>query len=146
RLRGRRAGQFRPGGARERGQFRDPPAAVSNRDSQGGSMSIQKILSGLDASRAAREALYRHFHRHPELSLQEDRTAARIAEELAAAGIDTVLRIGRTGLVAVLENGDGPIVAMRGDIDALPMAERSGVDYAADGVTQVDEATGRETP
>lgn len=48
--------------------------------------------------------------------------------------------------MAILRNGDGPVVAMRGDIDALPMAERSGKDYAAEGVTQVDETTGKETP
>ncbi|RZA18663.1 MAG: amidohydrolase [Lysobacteraceae bacterium] len=109
-------------------------------------MSIQTILSDLAASRNQREALYRHFHRHPELSLQEYRTAERIEEELRRHGIDEVLRIGKTGLVAILRNGEGPVVAMRGDIDGLPMAERTGLDYAAEGVTQVDETTGRETP
>lgn len=109
-------------------------------------MRIRTILSGLDSTRDAREALYRHFHRNPELSLQEYATADRIEQELRAAGIDEVLRIGRTGVVAILRNGDGPVVAMRGDTDALPMAERSGVEYAAQGVTQVDEATGKETP
>ena len=109
-------------------------------------MSIQSILSDLASHRESYEALYRHFHRNPELSLQEYRTAARIEAELASFGIDEVLRIGKTGVVAVLRNGDGPVVAMRGDIDALPMAERSGKDYAAEGVTQVDEATGKETP
>ena len=109
-------------------------------------MSIPSILSGLAASRDRHEALYKHFHRHPELSLQEHRTAERIEQELRAGGIDDIVRIGETGLVALLRNGDGPMVAMRGDIDALPMAERSGVDYAAEGVTQVDQATGRETP
>lgn len=109
-------------------------------------MSVKNILSGLDASRGAREALYKHFHRNPELSLQEYRTAERIEAELEASGIEEVKRIGRTGVVAILRNGEGPVVAMRGDIDALPMAERSGKDYAAEGVTQVDEATGKETP
>ncbi len=109
-------------------------------------MSIKTILSDLDSSRDALEALYKHFHRHPELSLQEYATADRIEQELRGRGIDEVLRIGKTGLVAILRNGDGPVVAMRGDIDALPMAERSGVDYAAEGVTQVDEATGKDTP
>ena len=83
-------------------------------------MSIQNILSGLDASRDAREALYKHFHRNPELSLQEYRTAERIEEELGASGIGEVLRIGKTGVVAILRNGEGPVVAMRGDTDALP--------------------------
>src|SRR5690606_21867500 len=112
----------------------------------GGSMSIQTILSDLESSRDSLEALYRHFHRHPELSLQEYATADRIEQELRASGIEEVLRIGRTGVVAILRNGGGPVVAMRSDTDGLPMAERSGVDYAAEGVTQVDEATGKETP
>ncbi|MGY0559449.1 amidohydrolase [Luteimonas sp. A277] len=109
-------------------------------------MSIQTILSDLDSSREILEELYRHFHRHPELSLQEYKTADRIEQELRSRGIEEVQRIAKTGLVVVLRNGDGPIVAMRGDIDALPMAERSGVAYAAEGVTQVDETTGQETP
>jgi hippurate hydrolase len=108
-------------------------------------MSIQNILSGLASSREARAALTKYFHQHPELSLQEYRTADRIEAELKAYGIDT-LRIGKTGVVGLIENGKGPVVAMRGDIDGLPMAERSGKDYAAEGVTQVDEASGKETP
>ncbi len=108
-------------------------------------MRIQNILSDLDSSRDTREALYKHFHRHPELSLQEYRTAGRIEAELEDYGIE-VLRIGKTGVVGIIENGEGPVVAMRGDIDALPMAEQSGKDYAAEGVTQLDEATGHETP
>ena len=109
-------------------------------------MSIQSILADLDSTRDAREALYKHFHRNPELSLQEYRTADRIEAELAAYGVEEVLRIGKTGVVAILRNGDGPVVAMRGDTDGLPMAERSGVDYAAEGVTQVDEASGQAIP
>lgn len=109
-------------------------------------MSIQTILSDLDSSRETLEELYRHFHRHPELSLQEYKTADRIEQELRSRGIEDIQRIAKTGLVVTLRNGDGPVVAMRGDIDALPMAERSGVEYAAEGVTQVDETTGKETP
>ena len=84
-------------------------------------MSIQTILSDLDSSRETLEELYRHFHRNPELSLQEYRTADRIEEELRGRGIEDVQRIAKTGLVVTLRNGDGPIVAMRGDIDALPI-------------------------
>ena len=109
-------------------------------------MSTQTILSDLASHRESLEALYKHFHRNPELSLQENRTAERVEAELAGFGVEEVLRVGRTGVVAILRNGEGPVVAMRGDIDALPMAERSGKDYAAEGVTQVDEATGKETP
>lgn len=105
---------------------------------------VSTLLSDLEPTREAREELYIHFHRHPELSMQEDQTAARIRAELEAAGID-VRPVGRTGLVAVIENGPGPVVAMRGDIDALPVKEASDKPYAAT-ATQVDETTGVETP
>lgn len=108
-------------------------------------MSVQKILSDLDSTRDARESLYKFFHQHPELSLQEHQTSAKIQEELEASGIE-VIRIGETGLVGVISNGEGPVIAMRGDIDGLPMAEQSDKDYAAAGVTQVDQNTGKETP
>lgn len=109
-------------------------------------MSIQAILSDLHSHRESREELYKHFHRHPELSLQEYETAAKIRSELADYGVDDIIKVTDTGLVGVIRNGDGPVVAMRGDIDGLPMAERSGKDYSAEGVTQVDENTGVETP
>lgn len=102
------------------------------------------IVAGLEARRDEREALYKEFHQHPELSLQEDWTSARIVEVLDAAGIP-VTRVGRTGLVSVIENGDGAVVAMRADIDGLPMKEVSGKDYAAT-ATSIDESTGQETP
>lgn len=108
-------------------------------------MSIQTIVNDLASTRAHREALYKKFHRTPELSLQEHRTSEMIREELEAHGIEFV-RVDDTGVVGIIENGAGPVVAMRGDIDALPMAEQSGKDYAATGVTQVSEVDGVETP
>lgn len=105
---------------------------------------IAALLSDLDPTRTEREDLYRHFHRHPELSLQEVRTSARIRSELEAVGIE-VHPVGRTGLVAIVENGPGPVVAMRADIDALPVRETSGKEYAST-ATQVDEATGETLP
>lgn len=105
---------------------------------------INTILSDLDSTREAREDLYKQFHREPELSLQEESTAQRIADQLEDAGIEFT-RVGNTGIVAVIENGEGPVVAMRGDIDALPMKEDSGKDYASTH-TQVDKDSGEETP
>lgn len=105
---------------------------------------VSTLLSDLETTREAREELYIHFHQNPELSLQEDQTAARIRTELEAAGID-VRKVGRTGLVAVIENGAGPVVAMRGDIDGLPVQEASGRPYAST-ATQINEVTGAETP
>lgn len=105
---------------------------------------VSTLLSDLDPTRAAREELYAYFHQNPELSLQEHQTSSRIRAELEAAGIE-VRQVGPTGLVAVIENGEGPVVAMRGDIDGLPVQEASGKPYAST-ATQVNEATGVETP
>ncbi|WP_257161921.1 amidohydrolase [Corynebacterium cystitidis] len=105
---------------------------------------IDQILSTLDETRAEREELLKFFHQTPELSMQEDATSAKIREELERYGVDYT-RVGRTGLVATIENGDGPIVAMRADIDALPVKEASGKDFAST-ATQVDEQTGTEVP
>lgn len=74
--------------------------------------------------------LYRHLHAHPELSMQEAATAALIDERMTALGYDTS-RCGGTGVVAVLSNGDGPVVGFRADTDALPVAEDTGLDYAS---------------
>lgn len=80
-------------------------------------------------------ALYRDLHRHPELSGQEHRTQARLIEALATTSA-SVRPCGGTGLVAVLRNGHGPVVAMRADTDALPMVEDTALPYASanDGV------------
>ncbi|MEW1828453.1 amidohydrolase [Streptomyces sp. NPDC088196] len=77
------------------------------------------------------EDFYRDLHRHPELSGEEHRTAAKLAERLTKAGYDTVEDIGGTGVAAVLRNGDGPTVLLRADMDALPVAEETGLSYAS---------------
>lgn len=88
------------------------------------------ILADLADTAAAREALYKDLHRHPELSMEEHRTSGVIADELARMGVEDI-PIGVTGRVGVIRNGDGPVVAMRADFDALPMDEETGVDYAS---------------
>ena len=75
--------------------------------------------------------LYRDLHRHPELSFQEDRTAAIVAEHLQSLGFDVATGVGRTGVVGVLRNGDGPAALLRADMDALPMQEKTGLPYAS---------------
>ena len=82
-------------------------------------------------------ALFEHFHRHPELSSMENNTAARLAEELRAAGFDVTEGVGGTGLVALMRNGPGPLVMMRADMDGLPVEEKSGLSYASQ-ATQLD--------
>jgi hippurate hydrolase len=82
------------------------------------------------------EALYKDVHRHPELSMQEERTAGLAAQHLRDAGFDVTTGVGQTGVVGVLHNGDGPTVMLRADMDALPVPEQTGLDYAStvDGV------------
>ncbi len=77
-------------------------------------------------------ALWDHFHRNPELSFREDKTAARMAQELRAiGGIDVTEKVGGTGVVGVLRNGAGPTVLVRADMDGLPVEEKSGLPNAS---------------
>src|SRR3954447_17028233 len=85
----------------------------------------------LDALLPALEALYTDIHAHPELSMQETRTAGLAADRLRAAGYDVTTGIGKTGVVGLLRNGDGPTVMLRADMDALPVQEATGLPYAS---------------
>ncbi|MVZ98603.1 amidohydrolase [Sphingorhabdus sp. IMCC26285] len=77
-------------------------------------------------------ALWDHFHRNPELSFREFKTAARMAQELRAVpGMVVTEKVGQTGVVGVLKNGDGPVVLVRADMDGLPVQERSGLANAS---------------
>lgn len=75
--------------------------------------------------------LYEDLHRNPELSFQETRTAGIVADRLRALGYDVTTGVGRTGVVGVLANGDGPVVMLRADMDALPVEEKTGLPYAS---------------
>ena len=77
------------------------------------------------------EDLYKDIHSHPELSMQEKRTAALAAERLRAAGFEVTTGVGITGVVGVLRNGDGPTVMLRADMDALPVEEATDLPYAS---------------
>src|SRR5690348_14243003 len=77
------------------------------------------------------EALYKDVHRHPELSMQEQRTAGIAAERLRSAGFEVTTGVGYTGVVGLLRNGEGPTVMLRADMDALPVQEQTGLDYAS---------------
>ncbi len=77
------------------------------------------------------EALYIDLHRHPELSFQETRTAGVVTAHLDRLGIEYEEGIGKTGIAAVIRNGDGPVVWLRADMDALPVKELTGLEYAS---------------
>jgi len=73
--------------------------------------------------------IYRDFHQHPEISFREKETSRRLAEHLAAAGCQVVRNIGGYGLVGLIENGEGPTIMLRADLDALPVGEQTGLPY-----------------
>jgi hippurate hydrolase len=90
------------------------------------------VFDGIDAMLDDLEALYKDVHRHPELSMQEERTAGVAAARLQAAGFEVTTGVGKTGVVGVLRNGEGPTVLLRADMDALPVHEETGLDYASE--------------
>lgn len=97
---------------------------------------ISTVLAGQDALQDWQESLYKHFHENPELSTREVNTAARIAAELSGLGFDVTENVGGHGVIGTLHNGDGPVVLMRADIDALPVTETTGLPYASTVVTE----------
>ncbi|HYO52985.1 amidohydrolase [Archangium sp.] len=88
-------------------------------------------LEGLSALYPELEALYLDLHQNPELSLREEKTAAKLAERLARLGFEVTQKVGGHGVVAVLRNGKGPTVLLRTDLDALPVEEKTGLPYAS---------------
>ncbi len=99
-----------------------------------------RMNTALDQYSSWQEPLFEDLHRHPELSMQEERTRGIVAEHLTESGYD-IQHIGG-GVVGVLENGEGPVVLLRADMDGLPVKEASGLPYAsvhtqADAVGQV---------
>src|ERR1700730_15640222 len=89
------------------------------------------ILRTFDCLLRALEALYKDVHSHPELSMMETRTAGLAADRLRAAGYEVTTGVGKTGVVGLLRNGDGPTVMLRADMDALPVQEATGLPYAS---------------
>jgi hippurate hydrolase len=88
------------------------------------------------------EALYKHLHTNPELSFQEVETSQRLAKEMRELGFTVAEKVGKTGVVAVLENGKGPTVLVRTDMDALPVTEQTKLPYASK--VKVRDKTGNE--
>ncbi|BEH10673.1 amidohydrolase [Geobacter sulfurreducens subsp. ethanolicus] len=97
----------------------------------------EPVLKNLDRLIPHLEALYKDVHAHPELSMQETRTAALVADWLRMAGYEVTTGVGKTGVVGLLRNGEGPTVMLRADMDALPIEEATGLSYASQ-VTTTD--------
>ncbi len=107
----------------------------------------QTPQSLVDAELPSLLGIYKDIHTHPELSGQEERTAALVAKELRAAGCEVTEHVGKYensklkayGVVGVMKNGDGPTVLVRTDMDALPVEEQTGLPYASKVVAKNDE-------
>ncbi|MEO2090542.1 MAG: amidohydrolase [Gemmataceae bacterium] len=100
----------------------DPSTAVKH---------LPAIDKSIDAEIADLLALYKHLHANPELSLQEEKSAARMADELTKLGFEVTPKVGGHGVVGVFKNGAGPTVWYRADMDALPVTEQTGLPYAS---------------
>jgi amidohydrolase len=98
----------------------------------------------IDAVYPQVEALYLDLHRNPELSYHEEKTAAKIAEQLRKLGYDVTTGVGGTGVVGVFKNGPGPVIMLRAELDALPVPEKTGLVYASHVTTHDDR--GVEVP
>ncbi|NLP64927.1 M20 family metallopeptidase [Paraburkholderia sacchari] len=92
----------------------------------------------IDALLPELESIYKDLHAHPELSMQEFRTAQIVADYVEKLGFEVAREVGVTGVVALLRNGAGPVVMLRADMDALPVTESTGLPYASK-VTVKDE-------
>ena len=102
------------------------------------------VAHKLAADYPALDALYKHLHTNPELSLMEEKTAARLAAELRAVGFEVTEKFGGHGVVGVFKNGPGPVVYFRTDLDGLPIAEETGLPYAS--TARVTNLSGQEVP
>jgi hippurate hydrolase len=105
---------------------------------------MERILGGLEELLPGLRDVYRDIHSHPELSMQERRTASLAAAHLTEAGFAVTTDVGRTGVVGLLGNGDGPTVMLRADMDALPVKEATGLPYAS--TATATDADGNQVP
>lgn len=103
-----------------------------------------KMFAGLQSLLGDLENLYKDIHAHPELSMQEHRTSSIAADHLRKAGFEVTTRVGKTGVVGLLRNGDGPTVMLRADMDALPVKETTGLSYASQATA--NDAEGKTVP
>ena len=102
------------------------------------------VLANLGDLLPGLESIYKDVHAHPELSMQETRTAGIAADHLRTAGYEVTPGIGKTGVVGLLRNGEGPVVMLRADMDALPVQEATGLPYASKVVA--NDSSGKAVP
>src|SRR5689334_14326221 len=100
------------------------------------------VSNKVAADYPALETFYKDLHLHPELSLMEEKTAAKVAGELRAAGYEVTEKFGGFGVVGMLKNGPGPTLLIRTDLDGLPVLEETGLPYASQ--TRVTNLAGQD--
>ena len=105
---------------------------------------VPEIHKAVDADAEPMKEIYTDIHEHAELGFMETRTAAIVANELQALGFEVKTGIGITGVVGILRNGDGPVFMFRGDMDALPIEEKTGLPYESK--VRVTNLDGLEVP
>ena len=91
----------------------------------------QEEVASVAVSDADLAEIYVDLHAHPEVSFQEERTAQIVADRLREWGYEVTTGVGGTGVVGILDNGTGPTVLLHADMGGLPMAEKTGLDYAS---------------
>ena len=116
-------------------------------------VSANDLRADLEGDMPELMELYRDLHANPELSFEEHETAAKLAKRMRALGFEVTENVGKTGVVSVMKNGEGPTVLLRADMDGLPVVEQTGLPFAskvtatpASGVTTgVMHACGHDT-
>lgn len=103
-----------------------------------------QINNQIDKQFPKYDSLYKYLHQHPELSFQEVETSKKMAFELRNIGYDVTTNFGGNGVVGIFKNGEGPIIMIRTDMDALPVEEKTGLPYAS--TTKVKNDNGAEVP
>jgi hippurate hydrolase len=110
----------------------------------GSDPALAALLAAVPGAVPGAVELYIRAHRDPELSGAEERTAGRLADRLAASGLEVLRGVGGHGVVGVLRNGPGPIVMLRSELDALPVREQTDLPYASTATAR--DAEGRPVP
>jgi amidohydrolase len=96
----------------------------------------RSLSSDVEAIYPDIETLYKDLHRNPELAFQETQTAAKLSARLRTLGFEVTTGVGKTGIVAIMKNGAGPTVMLRTELDALPVAEKTGLPFASSVTTK----------
>jgi len=106
--------------------------------------SVEEIDDQIARNLEEHEGLYKHFHQYPELSFMEFKTSEKLSDELEKLGFDVTRNVGGNGFVGLLQNGQGPVIMIRTDLDALPLEEKTGLPFASKVI--MPDADGKEMP